>query len=175
MDPQQNIQRDLLIDGYISHMFSPRDAETYHSSLLRREPQHIQSFIVPQSPGVFFAAPPPGLESDQQGWAIDYVTKDTGMVIPQQIWAPRKLSDAQRYVHHEQLRPPIFFVHRDDRGLGLSLIEAAAGNCMCLRGAEQPAGIGLSTHTQIRINVSYILTFMWSGPDSFSVARLSTS
>jgi len=141
---------DLLIDGYLSHMFTPRDAEKYHVSLLRREP--IQShFSLPERS--FFAAPPAGFESNQEAWAIDYAIKDTGVVIPQQIWAPRKAADAQRYVHHEQLRPPIFFVPNDGRSLGLPLRAAVAGNCMSLQGAEQAAGVGPTSHAQIRINV----------------------
>jgi len=146
---------DLLIDGYLSHMFSPRDAETYHLSLLGREsrpiPWHV---ILPEE--IFFAAPPPGVEPNQETWAIDYGIKDTGLVIPQQIWTPRKPSDEQRYVHHEQLRPPIFFAQKDG-SLGLPLKAAAAGNCMCLRDAGRVAGVGPSSHAQIRINVSSIL------------------
>ncbi|KAI0287075.1 hypothetical protein BC826DRAFT_889085, partial [Russula brevipes] len=94
--------------------------------------------------------------------AIDYVVRDTGSVIPQQIWHPRKLSDTQRYVHHEQLRPPIFFVHRSGADLGIPLTEAAAGNCMHLRGADQVASVGTSTHTQIRINWCGYRYLEWS-------------
>ncbi|KAH9954548.1 hypothetical protein BC827DRAFT_1143511 [Russula dissimulans] len=85
-----------------------------------------------------------------------------GPVIPQQIWAPRKPSDAQRYVYHEQLHPPIFFVHKDGEGLGLPLTDAAAGNCMHLRGAEQAARVGTTTHAQIRINWCGYLYLEWS-------------
>jgi hypothetical protein len=158
MNVQQDFGSDLLIDGYVSNMFGPKGAEDYHASLLGRASQHIQWFILPAFPGIFFATPPPMVQSGQQAWAIDYVIKDkdTGPVIPQQIWTPRKSADAQRYVHNEQLRPPIFFVHKDGRGLGLSLIDAAGGNCMSLRDADKPAGVGTTTHAQIRINVSYI-------------------
>ena len=163
MGTQQNFELDLLIDGYISHTFGSRDAETYHASLLGRNVQHIQWYtILPESPGIFFAAPPPppATESDQQRWAIDYAVKDTGLVVPQQIWAPRNSADAQRYVHNEQLRPPVFFVHKDGRSLGLPLIDASGGNCLSLRSADQPAGLGPSSHAQIRINVSYISAFV---------------
>jgi hypothetical protein len=164
MDAQQNFEPDLLIDGYVSRMFGPEDAEKYHASLLGRELRQIQWYtILPEFPGIFFATPPgpPSIESGQQGWAIDCVIKDTGLVIPQQIWAPRKTADAQRYVHNEQLHPPIFFVHKDGRSLGLPLMQASGGNCMSLRGADQPAGLGSSrTHAQIRIKVSYISAFV---------------
>jgi len=173
----RNISReDLLIDGYVSHMFGPRNAEAYFSSLLMREPQHIQWYsILPE--GIFCAAAPSGLDSDQKGWAIDYATKDTGLVIPQQIWTPRIQPGAQHYVHHEQLRPPIFFALNDSTSLGLSLREAAAGNCSCLRDAQQAAHVGPSSYAQIWINVSSILTFVVrvrQGNMGFLVAWLST-
>jgi hypothetical protein len=161
MNPQQDIRRQLLIDGYIAHMFDPRGAEQYHVVLLRREPRFIQWYTSDTGPpDIFFASPPPGQDTNQHDWAIDYVVRDTGSVIPQQIWHPRKPADAQRYVYHEQLRPPIFFVHRNGADLGIPLTEAAAGNCMHLRGADQVASIGTSTHTQIRINVSPIRTLL---------------
>jgi len=148
---------DLLIDGYLSQMFGPLDAEKYHVSLLRRESKPIQWYFI--LPGrIFFAAPPSGQESNQEDWPIDYAIKDMGLVIPQQIWTPRKAADAQRYVHHEQLRPPIFFVLNNGANLGLPLKAAAAGDCMSLQGAEEVAGVGPSSHAQIRINVSSILT-----------------
>jgi len=150
---------DLLIDGYLSHMFSSRGAEKYHLSLLGRGSQPISwHVILPEV--IFFAAPPPQavVEPNQvtSSWAIDYAIKDTGLVIPQQIWSPRKPSDEQRYVHHEQLLPPIFFPLKDG-SLGLPLKAAAAGSCMCLRDADRIAGVGPSSHAQIRINVSSIL------------------
>jgi len=156
--PVDSQHHDLLIDGYLSHMFGPRDAETYHVSLLGRRSSQLIQWHITLPEGIFVAAPPAGQESNQD-WAIDYAIKDAGVVIPQQIWAPRNQSDAQRYVRHEQLRPPIFFVLRDGESLGLPLRDAAAGNCMGLRGAsEQVASVGRSSHAQIRINVSSILT-----------------
>ena len=90
MDTQQNFEPELLIDGYISRMFGPQAAQAYYVSLLGIEPQHVQHYTaIPESPGIFFATPPPVIGSDQQSWAIDYVIRDTGPVIPQQIWAPR--------------------------------------------------------------------------------------
>ncbi|KAH9971267.1 hypothetical protein BJV74DRAFT_783725, partial [Russula compacta] len=134
-------------------MFGPQGAEAYHASLLKRESRLIRWYInVSGFPDVFFAAPPPALDSDQHDWVIDYATRDVGPVIPQQIWVPRKQSDAQRFVHHEQLRAPIFFIDKNGESLGLPLIAAAAGDCMRLRGADQAAPVGSSNHAQIRIN-----------------------
>jgi hypothetical protein len=155
VDAQQHIQPQLWVDGYIAYMFGPQAAEGYHVSLLGRQPSLINWYTrVSWSLKIFYAAPPNGPGSNQYDWAIDYAINNTGLVIPQQIWAPRNQSDAQRYVHHEQLHPPIFFVHKTGGNLGLPLIEAAAGNCMSLRGADQIAPVGSGAHAQIRINVS---------------------
>jgi hypothetical protein len=179
MSPQQDIRRQLLIDGYIAHMFDPRGAEEYHASLLRREPRSIQWYTSDTgSPDIFFAAPPPGQDTNQHDWAIDYVAQGYGFGDPAaDLETPENCRMTQRYVHHEQLRPPIFFVHRNGADLGIPLTEAAAGNCTHLRGADQVASVGSSTHTQIRINVSPIRTLL-CGPDKdvpFSVVWLSIS
>ena len=158
MAQQQNVLggRDVLIDGYISHMFGPQVADEYYVSLLRREPGQVQWHADVADTGAFLATPPPGLTSGQHDWVVDYVVKDTGPVIRQKIWAPRKASDKRRWVDHVQLNPPIFFIHdngQDD--LGLPLREAAGGNCMGLRGAEEAVPVGSMAHVQIRINVSF--------------------
>ena len=160
-DQQQNFQRDLCIDGYISQMFGPRAAQEY-VSLLRREPGQIQLQADVAGTDAFLATPPPGPTFGQHGWVIDYAVIDRGPVIRQKIWAPKKSSDKLRWVEHEQLHPPIFFIHKKSQGLGLPLTEAAGGNCMCLQGAEDTAPVGNSAHAQIRINVRSI--FCVHGP-----------
>jgi hypothetical protein len=106
----------------------------------------------------FLATPPLGPTSGQHGWVIDYAVIVRGPVIRQKIWEPKKSSDRLRWVDHDQLHPPIFFVHKNGKKLGLPLRDAAGGNCMCLRGAEETAPVGLSAHAQIRINVSSIFS-----------------
>ena len=71
MAQQQNIQRDLCIDGYIAQMFGPRVAKEYHESLLRREPGQIQSQGDVDGTDVFLATPPPGVTPGQHDWVID--------------------------------------------------------------------------------------------------------
>ncbi len=165
MGPQQNVQRhDLLINGYIAQMFTPGVAEEYHTFLLRREPGQIgeiQRQTDVTGTGAFFAPPPPGsqvMASSPHGWVIDHAIRNTGPVIRQKIWAPKNQSDKIRWVYHanEGLHPPIFFVHKDGLGLGLPLVKAAGGDCMCLQGGGQAALVGSSVHAQIRINVSSI-------------------
>ena len=159
MDPQQNVQLDLFIDGYTAQMFGRLDAETYYVSLLKRGRGHIQWHTSTDVTGVFLAAPPPGLvvAPDQHDWVIDHVVRPTGPVIPQKIWVPRKASDKARRVDYEQLQPPIFFIHDNGRDLGLPLIDAVSNNCRHLRGAEEAVLIGqYVAHAQIRINVGSI-------------------
>ena len=153
------IHRDLFVDSYTAIMFGPRYSTAYQVSLLKkREPGEIQWHV--DATGAFWAQPPPGLAPEQHYWVIDLVARETGPVIPQQIWAPKKVSDKVRRVDHEQLYPPIFFIHKNGQDLGLPLTEAAGGNCMRLRGAELAAPVCSSSHAQIRINVSPISTFI---------------
>ena len=159
MDPQQNVQLDLFIDGYTAQMFGRLDAETYYVSLLKRERGHIQWHTSTDITGVFLAAPPPGLvvAPDQHDWVIDHVVRPTGPMIPQKIWVPKMASDKVRRVDYEQLQPPIFFIHDNGRDLGLPLIDAASNNCRLLRGAEEAVPVGsYGAHAQIRINVGSI-------------------
>jgi hypothetical protein len=158
MDRQQNVQRDLCLDGYIAQMFGPRVAKDYHESLLRREPGQIQlQADVVAGTDAFLATPAPGPTSGQHDWVIDYAVIKRGPVIQQKIWAPKKSADKLGWVDHEQLHPPIFFIHENGQDLGLPLKDAAGGNCRCLRGAEEAVSVGLSgAHAQIRINVSSI-------------------
>ena len=159
MDQQQNVQRDLCIDGYIAQMFGPQAAQKYHVSL-GGEPGQIQ--LQADVAGTdaltrpFLATPPPGATTGQHDWVIDYTVIDRGPVIRQKIWAPKKEADKLRWVDHEQLHPPIFFIHKDGNGPGLPLKDVAGGDCRRLRGAEETAPVGTSAHAQIRINVSSI-------------------
>jgi len=158
----QHSCEDLLIDGYVSYMFCPQDAKAYFCSLLGRMSLPIQWHVILPG-GIFCAAIPPGLQSNQENqesWAIDYTIKDAGSVIPQQIWTSQKLADVQCYVCHEQLHSPIFFVQKDSGSLDISLREAMVGNCLFLQGAQQAAPVRPSSHMQIHINVSSILTFV---------------
>jgi hypothetical protein len=156
--PASSSKRELCVDGYIAQMFGPQVAQEYHVSLLRESGQiQVQADVA--GTDAFLATLPPGTRSGQHGWVIDYAVIERGPVIPQKIWAPKKtrwVDHEQRWVDHEQLHPPIFFVHENGQDLGLPLKDAAGGNCMCLRGAEEAAPVVSSAHAQIRINVSSI-------------------
>ncbi|KAI0274353.1 hypothetical protein BGY98DRAFT_77947 [Russula aff. rugulosa BPL654] len=104
--PQGFAPACAMVDGYIPQMFDPRVAEAYHVSLLRREPGQIQLQADVAGTGAFLATPPPSTTSGQHGWVVDYAVKNTGPVIQQIIWAPKKSSDRLRWVDQEQLQPP---------------------------------------------------------------------
>ena len=159
IDPQQGCQpRDLVIDGYIAQMFGPQDAEAYFVSLLKRERRHFQWHA--GGMGEFFAAHPDALASDQEDWVIDYAVRSVGPVVQQKIRAPIKTSNKVRRVDYGHLHPPIFFIRDNGLGLGLPLVEAAGGNRILLRGAQEAAPVGTSAHAQIRINVRSISAFI---------------
>jgi hypothetical protein len=153
----ENNRRDLLVDGYTAttSRFNPQEAEAYHVSLLKRERRLFQWHI--DDTGAFYAAPPLELVTDQDDWVVDHAVRDAGPVIPQKIWAPKKLSDKARRVDNETLNPPIFFIHENGRDLGLPLIDAAEGEPIYLQDAQEEARVGESAHAQIRINVSFNL------------------
>ena len=166
------VERDILIDGYTAHTFGPHDAEAYFVSLLKRESGQIQWHT--DVTGAVLVTPPPGWgASDQHVWVMDHIVRETGPVIQQKLWAPKKTSGKMRRVDHVQLFPPIFFTHNNGQDLGLHLVDAARGNCMCLRGAEKAARVGPSAHAQIRINVSTVSTFILHGMDL--MVRISPS
>ncbi|KAN0132265.1 hypothetical protein V8E53_010031 [Lactarius tabidus] len=135
----------LLVDGYISIMLGPRDADAYHSTLLRRGAGPLRAYTVQGYPLPFYAVPSPvpSLEPPTP-WVVDYAALDMGTVIPQRLWVPPP--------QHEFLCPPIFFFQRGR--LGFPLNQAAGGNLMYLDGASRPAPLGANcgNHAQIRLN-----------------------
>lgn len=144
----------LLVDGYISIMLGPLDADAYHSALLRRGAGPLQAYTVQGYPLSFRAVPSPvpGLEPPRP-WVVDYVVLNMGTVIPQQLWVPP--------LQREFLCPPIFFFQRGR--LGLPLNQAVGGNLMYLDDASRPAPLGANcgNHAQIRLHVSCLSLFVY--------------
>lgn len=147
--PQTPQPPQLLVDGYISIMLGPQDADAYHSTLLRRGAGPLQEYTVQGYPVSFRAVPSPvpGLEPPRP-WVVDYVVLNMGTVIPQQLWVPP--------LQQEFLCPPIFFFQRGR--LGLPLSQAVRGNLMYLDNASRPAPLGgnCGNHAQIRLHVSFL-------------------
>ena len=148
-----------LIDGYISHCFTPLQAERYFSFLLKNNtvPSCPPSF----SPGVesaaFFVTSVPSHISlqflGQSRWVLDRGVVGRGTVVPQTLWAPHTVTDKRHHVEEANLQLPIFFQCSDGR-LGLPFEAAVAGRCHGLVSAPDLAPLGLKSTTHIRIVVS---------------------
>ncbi|KAI0295970.1 hypothetical protein BC826DRAFT_968231 [Russula brevipes] len=149
-------RRDFLTDGYISYTFSPRLAEMYLAYLFKLDPTLVRPFGHPSRPDAFFVSNPPVnpsppslLVQGRPTWLLDYVIRQGGSVVPQELWFPRGQGDWRRYVEQAQLHVPVFFVNVDG-SLGVPVVYAAAGQ-MSLIGANEPAPLGDRTTTKIRI------------------------
>lgn len=150
--------RDFLTDGYIAYTFSPRTAEMYLAYLFKLDPNLVRPFGHQSRPDAFFVSNPPVnpsppslLVQGRPTWLLDYVIRQAGSVVPQELWFPRGQGDWRRYVEQAQLHVPVFFVGVDG-SLGVPVRYAAAGQ-MSLVGANEPAPLGDRTTTKIRIGV----------------------
>jgi hypothetical protein len=156
---------DLRVDGYISRTFGPAGAEQYITHLLGGfNYQSLQPIVAQQWPGAFLITIPviqnvlPFTHiNGRAAWLLDYQIRSSGTVVPQYIWRPNNPSDARRYTN-ATYHMPIFFVHSNRVGLGLSLIHAAAGDCRMLLGGLIAAPVGSCSTTYIRIKVGVFPT-----------------
>ena len=166
---------DILVDGFVTHMFTPRDAFAFFTLLLR-----IPDFrpYVTYSRGVWYIShgqqPPAGPPTQLP---LDFSARATeGTIVPQRRWTPADEVDVRRYVQEAVLQLPVFFINRNG-GVGFWLPDILEGHDGDLynRGSHAPLG-GVST-THIRINVSPLSYLAatnphpcWSAP--FTVARI---
>jgi hypothetical protein len=145
---------DYLTDSYISHTFTPRDAELYVAHLYR---DAASIHPIRDRSGAYYVSIPPSHHSPpirtQHGdtWVLDHAVRSGGSVVPQQLWAPRGQGDRQRYVDKAQFHMPIFFVNMNGT-LGLPVMRAAAGH-MKLRDEHLPPPLVDKNTTKIRIMV----------------------
>jgi hypothetical protein len=151
----------VLIDGYISQCFSPKQAERYFFSLLKSN--IVPSYPAWHAPGIesafFFVSSVPrhisNQSPDQSRWVLDRGILNKGTVVPQTMWAQHTLTDQTHHVEQAELQLPIFFQCSDGR-LGLPLEAAAAGRCHGLTNAQSLAPLGMKSTTHIHIVVSGI-------------------
>ncbi|KAI0060993.1 hypothetical protein BV25DRAFT_821259 [Artomyces pyxidatus] len=152
---------DPFLDGYISNMFGPNGAEFYFSCLLKVPARSLNAVNnIHNWPGAYFVthAPSPNPQpqaviQQQYLFLLDYaVMSGLGTVVPQTIWIPSTQQDWVRHVRDAILEMPIFFVHNDG-ALGISVVNASAGNSLTLRGINNELRIGPSrTQAQLRMN-----------------------
>ncbi|KAH9963381.1 hypothetical protein BGW80DRAFT_1352193 [Lactifluus volemus] len=152
----------LLVDGYISHSFSPSKAERYFFDLLKTNSSGLTQLCqaICLSGGVSFVVrdvatrdPPLPLEDScgRSYWLLDHSVMQPGTVVPQHLWSPQHGNDFRQYVTNAELQMPVFFI-QEDGYFGLSLDDAARGRCHNLRDARTVAHLGGKTTTFIRIN-----------------------
>ena len=175
----------LLVDGYISHCFSPLHAERYFLFLLGSDNTifypNLSASASPNFEGTsFFISSVPRHISiqfpGQSRWVLDRVLTSGGTVVPQRMLAPRTVTDRRNHLEQAKLQLPIFF-QCSDGTLGLSLEAAASGRCHGLVDAQTFAPLGLKSTTHIRIVVSdvlfcYVVGFPFPESANISVAGL---
>ncbi|KAI0060985.1 hypothetical protein BV25DRAFT_1806462 [Artomyces pyxidatus] len=140
-------------------MLTPASAEYYFTCLLKVASSTLAPiWNVPQWPGAAFITQPHTsrplvvTHHRQPLWLIDYVVVGQyGTVIPQRLWIPHSVTDQRQYVAEAQLEMPVFFVHTNG-ALGVSLVDATAGNCHSLRGFRDVAPIGGKSSTHLRMS-----------------------
>lgn len=156
MSNPQPVQQSALVDGYISHSFTPLEAERYFYFLQKSKAvTFYPASYSPGTEGAFFFVPsvPQHISVQfpaQSRWVLDRGVVDRGTVVPQTLWAPHTITDKRNHVEDAVLQLPIFF-QRTDGHLGLTLEAAAAGRCHGLVGAQDLAPLGNKSTTHIRI------------------------
>ncbi|KAF8494393.1 hypothetical protein F5888DRAFT_1636100 [Russula emetica] len=153
----------LYTHGYIARMLVTMQALGYFIHLLRFDERDFQLVVSNRA----FLLLHPALQNvrpvtcidDRLAWHLDYMLRDVGTVVPQRLWSPAAIPDAQRY-GTVPLNMPIFLVQSDRTRLGLPLNQAASGDCSALLNARLPAPVGQCHTTFIRI--------MWPGFNEWS-------
>ena len=140
------------MDGFLTHMFSPQDAHTFFTLLLRTS--DFRSHIS-YSRGVWYMnyvqPPSSGLPTQLP---LDFSTRTIeGTVVPQRRWTPADEVDTRRHIQEAVLCPPIFFINRNG-GVGFSLPDILEGRHSGLYNRNSYAPLGGRATTHIRINVS---------------------
>ncbi|KAI0264564.1 hypothetical protein BGY98DRAFT_1103404 [Russula aff. rugulosa BPL654] len=114
---------DILVFGFVAHMFSPEDAHNFLALLLRTQ-DFLRHYRMSFSQGVwfitqnppFFPPPPPGIPPQNLMLPLDYnVATTQGTVVPQRRWTPADEIDVRRYVESATLQLPVYFVKRNGR------------------------------------------------------------
>jgi hypothetical protein len=159
---------DILVDGTISYMFGPGDAEVYFRYLLKGSIRRsLLCWDVPNWPGACFTSQDPlnavvetlptCHEQEPKARLLDYDAHNLGgTVVPQALWSPQSKGAMNKYVLDATLQFPIFFVRRD-RIVGLSLQGAVEGPCGALLGAQAYAPLGGQSTLHVRIQVRNLL------------------
>jgi hypothetical protein len=150
---------DILVDGFISYMFSPQDADDFLALLFKTSDflRHISYskgvwYIIRNAPHV--QPPSLGVSIPNFSLPLDYsVRTSRGTVVPQRRWIPSDKVDIRRHVEGGALQLPIFFRNHCG-GIGFWLPDILRGRHHDLYNGDRKAPLGGKTTTHIRINVS---------------------
>jgi|SRR5712672_168831 len=162
---------DILVDGFISHTFSPQDAHKFFALVLRTPDflrhYHIsywqEAWYITQSlHSVLRLEPSLRFPSEGLPLPLDFSVRTTqGSVVPQRRWIPAERVGFRRHVEDAVLQLPIFFVNGNG-GVGFWLPDILRGRYRDLCNGDREAPLGGKTTTHIRINVSATPSFFLS-------------
>ncbi|KAI9464406.1 hypothetical protein F5148DRAFT_176961 [Russula earlei] len=151
---------DILVDGFISHTFSPEDADRFFTLLLRT-PNFLRHKNISYSQGVWYIMPNVhsiqpgslGVPAQTSPLPLDYSVRTTqGTVVPQRRWIPAVEVDFRRHVEGATLQPPIFFLNRNGE-IGFWLPDILQGRYRDhLHNGDREAPLGGRSTIHIRIN-----------------------
>jgi hypothetical protein len=151
---------DVLVDGFLAHMFSPQDANAFFTLLLRTS-DFLRYYGVSYLRGVWYITQNVphvqrlslGVPTQNPSPPLELSIKGTqGTVVPQRRWIPSESVDFRRFVTEAKLQLPIFFVNRNG-GVGFWLPDILQGHDYDLRNRHCEASLGGATTTHIRVNV----------------------
>ncbi|KAH9961954.1 hypothetical protein BC827DRAFT_1267307 [Russula dissimulans] len=151
---------DILVDGFISHTFSPQDAHIFFSLVLRT-PDFLRLYRILYWKEAWYIMqnlhsdprlePSLGFPKEDLPLPLDFSVRTTqGTVVPQQRWTPSEV-DFSRHVEGAVLQLPIFFVNGNG-GVGFWLPDILQGRFRGLCNGDREAPLGGKTTTHIRIN-----------------------
>ena len=152
---------DVLVDGFLAHMFSSQDSHAFFALLLRT-PDFLRYYRVSYSRGVWYITqnvpsvrgPSVGVPTQNPSLPLDFSVKGTqGTVVPQRRWIPADRIDFRRFVAEATLQLPIFFVNRNGV-VGFWLPDILQGSDRDLYNRDSEASLGGVATTHVRINVS---------------------
>jgi hypothetical protein len=153
---------DILVDGFISHTFSPQDAHIFFSLVLRT-PDFLRLYRILYWKEAWYIMqnlhsdprlePSLGFPKEDLPLPLDFSVRTTqGTVVPQQRWTPSEV-DFSRHVEGAVLQLPIYFVNGNG-GVGFWLPDILQGRFRGLCNGDREAPLGGKSTTHIRINVS---------------------
>ncbi|EIM80483.1 uncharacterized protein STEHIDRAFT_162898 [Stereum hirsutum FP-91666 SS1] len=138
----------LLTDGYVARTFGTNTARQHFRDYLKRDIESLDVYYDGQGRCYFLKAN--SLGYPHPTIRLDHYAEAPHLIVTQFYWLPRTTTDFDRYVWAPQLGNTIFF-GLPGKGRGLSVTDAAAGNCLDIPGREAYFSPVAKASTQIRV------------------------